>query len=221
VTVPAHSPDTAALDERELLTAQAWMRDLLSDLTVLGEKYQEAVASPDGESRLGETSQLLLAATIGRVLTAFNEVPIARDNPGLSALHSLQAALGDLHRGNSPSILLPREGVGIGRDGIARSFVKNYALLFVELLRRAGYRPVTAREFGANLLTESGHRGRQGGRISKKTLWDWETNADAGTKAFLDRNLAHIMSRARSLTAADAEDLVRSMIASPMMKAKI
>jgi len=202
-------------------SADDWIDALLRDAEVLGEKYQQASSSFDGRSSLGEDRQHIAMALLGRLTDAMNKLPGGVVNPGIAILHDLSGAMGDLIRGNVPSLLQAQDG-GVGRDPLGRSWVKNHALLFIATLIDAGMKPKGARVRVASLLTIAGHRGRQGGVITQKTIWEWETRADERARAFVARNRPRMRALLAPVpTLKRADNLVVEMIDSPAMRSKI
>ncbi|WP_374297745.1 hypothetical protein [Sphingomonas sp.] len=160
----------------------------MHDLDVLGGKYQEAQRSRDGVSRLGELPQTLIAAIVQRVTGALNAIPAFEGNPGVAALHDLQGALLDLHIGKRPALLQPLPSAGSAKDSFGRQLVKQYGLLVVKVLVSCGSPELEARSLVARILSTTGHVGRKGGKITEKTIWEWDAAADDKAKAFLARH---------------------------------
>lgn len=173
---------------------EVWARDLHHDLSVLGAKYIEARRSLDGVTDLGELPQTLMAALVQRVCGALNSIPAFEGNPGIAALHDLQAALLDLHIGRKPALFQPLPSGGSAKDSLGRLLVKKYGILAVAVLSSCGSSERDAREFVARVLSSTGHVGRKGGKITGKTLWEWDAAADDKTKAFVNRHRSKTVS---------------------------
>lgn len=176
------------------LDPEEWARDLMHDLDVLGGKYLEARQSRDGVSRLGEPPQTLIAAIVQRVTGALRAIPAFEDNLGVAALHDLQGALLDLNIGKRPPLLQPLPNAGSAKDSLSRQLVKQYGLLAVRVLVSCGSPELEARSRVANALSATGHVGRKGGRITEKTIWEWDVKADGKAKAFLARHHDEVVS---------------------------
>ncbi|MGE7205762.1 hypothetical protein ACQKJZ_08790 [Sphingomonas sp. NPDC019816] len=176
------------------LDPEEWARDLMHDLDVLGGKYLEARQSRDCVSRLGEPPQTLIAAIVQRVTGALRAIPAFEDNLGVAALHDLQGALLDLHIGKRPPLLQPLPNAGSAKDTLSRQLVKQYGLLAVKVLVSCGSPQLEARSLVANALSATGHVGRKGGRITEKTIWEWDVKADHKAKAFLARHHDEVVS---------------------------
>jgi hypothetical protein len=174
------------IDKR--LDPEKWARDLHHDLEVLGDKYMEARQSRDGISNMGELPQTLLAALVQRVAGALAAIPAFEGNPGLAALHDLQGALLDLHLGKRPALFQPLPSPSGAKDSLGRQLVKQYGLLAMKVLVSCGSSEMEARGLVATVLSATGHVGRKGGKITEKSIWEWDAAADDKAKAFIARH---------------------------------
>lgn len=130
----------------------------------------------------GANALLAAAAALGAVIGALREIPSFQGNIGLVGLEDLAFALLDLDGGGRPKMLYPRPGGKSSGDGHGRQMLKTRALVCVEILEGSGLTNEVARTNVANLFSAAGHRGRKGGPLSAKTLYEWSYGNDAKAK---------------------------------------
>jgi hypothetical protein len=143
-----------------------------------GERYFAAAADPAAHAHDAD-AVLAMADTLAGAMGLLRKLPGFNDNLGVAALHDLLAALHTLAEGGKPA-LLQVNVKGTGQDSVGRRFVKYNAVMCVRVLVALGQKDKVARDFVAKAFSAAGHRGRKGGPLSAKTLFEWGAECGFG-----------------------------------------
>lgn len=190
---------------------ETWLADLKGMLKVAGEGYlKRSVDDADVEFLDGfwppvpsnRTSFAWLA--VGIVQNAVAKLPGMRDHVGLAPLHDVVASMIDLGGGGKPPLLQPLKGNRSASEATTRRWVRQHALLFVQILVQSGMTATEACQRVAEVLARAGHRNRKRDGeprpLSWKTVEGWWTASrqrgfaakDPRIAEFLNRSIARI-----------------------------
>jgi len=113
------------------------------------------------------------ARVITRLIDALSGLPQFEDERGFLALSTLRLDLMSLDEGNTAQRLSPAQQESRPGTPTGRRVYQAQIILCVRLLEEIGQSGSFAREKVAEIFTQYGHRGQQGGALSPETLTRW------------------------------------------------
>lgn len=118
-------------------------------------------------------ARLHAARAVEKVFQALADQPEFDGTQGLSPLGDIVLSFADLEDGNRPWLFSSRESVGKGGLSAKQSFIKVHAIAYTVALQASGAKKMDACKEVAKLLANAGFKGRKGGALSYKTIFDW------------------------------------------------
>lgn len=171
--------------------------------------------------------------TIGIVHNAISKLPGMGDHVGLVPLHDVVASMIDLGGGGRPPLLQPLKGGRSATEATTRRWVRQHALLFVQLLVQSGLKATDACQRVADILARTGHKNRKRAGEPKALSWKtvegwWTASRQRGFAAedprlaqFIERSMARIEEEwGLPLTTDVALKLIQTMAGDPLLSSK-
>lgn len=171
----------------------AWAKRLFDQIEPLGEEYHDApwTVADDLQHFVGLNLKQARASEILLALHhALRKLPEFADSKGAAVVHDVAGALHDVTMGGKPRLFAKAVKGTSGSDGIARNYLKTFAVRAVRLLVEAhDWRETAAVNYVAESFAKAGATGRKNGPLSPTTVQDWCNKAHPDA---LNRNDANI-----------------------------
>jgi hypothetical protein len=167
---------------------------------------------------------LTAAKTISVVVAALEEIPTFETGWGLATLRDVAAALSDVDAGSRPKLLEPRPDQRPPKVGYGRRVLIATLVLCTELLKASGDGEMEACSTVAAAFSDVGHRGRNGGALSPKTIFEWsfKSGDDMKRRVIIDAGLGQWRAgRGWPPQRAEVEDFIRSKTLDPFLLTQI
>lgn len=210
-----------------------WANRLHQRLEAIGEDYfsasWEVAADPEQFEGLN-LKQARAAEALIAIHSALREMPLFAKSSGAAILHDVAGALRDVVMGGKPRLLTAVRPGKAGTDGIARNYLRVWAVLTVRFLVEGHNLTETkARAIVASIFAKAGATGRKGKPLSASTLRSWCERTEPHSKNPDDvRVNAEIESRLNSYRAdpnwpgryEDTIDWIEKIAADPLLSSK-